>query len=97
MLEAAVSAYQHIARQKAQNPYFSTGDVDTVCYIKMEQLPVPEQLATPVSAYPYARKVFILPPGKKNCMTDTERKQSWDEALHTFEQMKATYTQYGMK
>lgn len=96
MLEAAVSAHQHIARHNSSKPvFFDRGLPDTICYMKMEALPIPEQLAALVSAYPYARKVFILPPWKEIYTTDTERKQSWDEAAYTFEQMKATYTQYG--
>ncbi len=95
MLEAAVSAYQHIARQNSSKPvFFDRGMLDAVCYMEMEQLPVPERIAELLSAHPYARKVFILPPWEEIYMTDAERKQSWQEAVYTFEQMKATYEAY---
>lgn len=96
MLEAALSAYQHIARQSSSKPvFFDRGLLDTFCYMEMEQLPVPERLAELLSAYPYARKVFILPPWEAIYTTDAERKQSWEAAVYTFEQMKATYEAYG--
>lgn len=96
MLEAAVSAYQSVARQNSLEPvFFDRGMLDTICYMKMEQLPVPERIAELLRAYPYARKVFILPPWEEIYMTDAERKQSWQEAVYTFEQMKATYASHG--
>lgn len=96
MLEAAVSAYEQVAGQNSAGPvFFDRGLLDTVCYMKMEQLPVPEGLATLIKAHPYAQKVFLLPPWAEIYSTDAERKQSWQEAVYTFEQMKATYETYG--
>jgi len=96
MQEAAVSAYEQVARQSIARPvFFDRGLLDTVCYMKMEQLPVPEGLAALIKAHPYAHKVFILPPWAEIYSTDAKRKQSWEEAVYTFEQMKATYGQYG--
>ena len=39
--------------------------------------------------------VFILPPWKEIYQTDNERKQDWQEAEHTYFQMKSTYEKYG--
>ncbi|MBL7704400.1 MAG: AAA family ATPase [Taibaiella sp.] len=96
MLEAAIEAYENVARQNSLKPvFFDRGVLDTVCYMKMEQLPVPERIAELLSTHPYAHKVFILPPWPEIYTTDAERKQSWQEAVYTFEQMKATYATYG--
>ncbi len=96
MLEAALSAYEEVTRQNSAGPvFFDRGLLDAVCYMNMEKLSVPEGLAALIKAHPYAQKVFILPPWAEIYSTDAERKQSWQEAVYTFEQMKATYEAYG--
>lgn len=45
--------------------------------------------------YQYNKNVFILPPWYEIYQTDTERKQTWEEAEFTFQKMKDTYLKYG--
>lgn len=45
----------------------------------------------------YNKKVFILPPWKEIYQTDSERKQTWEEAIFTFTKMKETYLKYDYK
>lgn len=96
MLEAAVSAYQTIKEKQLSNPvFFDRGILDTICYINMENISIPSAMKALALEHPYAPKVFILPPWKEIYQTDNERKQTWQEAVSTFEKMKETYLDYG--
>jgi predicted ATPase len=44
---------------------------------------------------PLYRRIFILPPWKEIYVTDEERKQSWEEALNTYDAMRKVYDRYG--
>jgi len=96
MLEASVNTYQTIKEKQPSNPvFFDRGILDTICYMNMENIPPLTEMKAMVLARPYADKVFILPPWKKIYQTDNERKQTWQEAVFTFEKMKETYLSYG--
>ncbi|WP_338839239.1 AAA family ATPase [Flavobacterium ginsenosidimutans] len=96
MLEASIETYQRInADLQSEKVFFDRGILDTLCYMNMEQIPIPSEVDKLISDYPYNRRVFILPPWEEIYKTDNERKQSWDEAIHTFDMMKQTYLHYG--
>jgi predicted ATPase len=61
----------------------------------MENLPIAEEMHLIAQKNRYNTTVFILPPWQEIYKTDTERKQTWDEALHTYQKMKAVYANYG--
>lgn len=96
MLEASLNTYQTVT-SKATNEtiYFDRGILDTICYMQMENLPISKELLDIVHSHPYNQKVFILPPWLDIYETDDERKQTWKEALFTFDQMKQTYISFG--
>ncbi len=96
MFEASLKSYTGINRQNNSGTiFFDRGILDAVCYMKMEKIPVPKKITEQVKQHVYNRKVFILPPWKEIYETDSERKQNWDEAEQTFNEMKATYISYG--
>lgn len=96
MLDASVRAYGEIKSTNFQEPvYFDRGILDAVCYMHMENIPVTKETVDIVYKCVYNRDVFILPPWQAIYKTDNERKQSWKEALFTFEKMKETYREYG--
>ncbi|KGO08689.1 AAA family ATPase [Elizabethkingia bruuniana] len=98
MLNASLESYQLVVSGKSSNTtFFDRGILDTICYMKMENIPVPEDLNNLVNAHPYNQKVFILPPWEEIYSTDNERKQTWQEAVSTFDKMKQTYLEYGYK
>ena len=45
--------------------------------------------------YRYASRVFLAPPWREIYETDTERKQTYEEAVQTYEQMKLAYQDCG--
>jgi len=96
MLEAAIKAYQTIYANPASDiVFFDRGIVDTICYMRMENLPISAELEQQIATHPYAKEAFILPPWEEIYTTDTERKQNWQEAQQTFVAMKETYQKYG--
>lgn len=96
MLDASISTYRKIDElQPSEIIFFDRGILDTICYMNMENIPVSEKTKRIIIDYPYARKVFLLPPWKEIYETDSERIQRWEEALYTFDKMKETYLEYG--
>ncbi|MDF2931071.1 MAG: ATPase [Chryseobacterium sp.] len=96
MAEASIHSYLNIMSEPSENTiFFDRGLPDTICYMKMEKLPISKDLIHLADIIAYHRKVFILPPWKEIYITDAERKQNWEEAVETYEQMRLTYTELG--
>lgn len=96
MFEASLESYQYINDRFSDDiVFFDRGLLDTICYMKMENISISEELDCLLNANPYNKKVFILPPWKEIYETDNERKQTWKEAVNTFGKMKQTYLEYG--
>ncbi|KXH81136.1 AAA family ATPase [Chryseobacterium kwangjuense] len=96
MFEASVHTYQKIKDKAAVGMvFFDRGLLDTICYMNMENIPVSKEKEEKIREIIYNKNVFILPPWKEIYENDTERKQDWDEAVFTFQEMKKTYLRYG--
>ncbi|MBD1426207.1 AAA family ATPase [Sphingobacterium arenae] len=96
MFDASVRTFEKIKNKKFTDPvYFDRGILDTICYMNMENIPVSEETREVIHKSVYNSNVFILPPWREIYQTDSERKQSWKEALFTFDKMKETYLSYG--
>jgi predicted ATPase len=48
-----------------------------------------------LARYPYHRTAFILPPWREIYRTDTERDQSFDEAVSVFRSLRDWYVECG--
>ncbi|ELY5855027.1 AAA family ATPase [Cronobacter malonaticus] len=75
--------------------FFDRGIPDIVGYLTLCELPVPEALHQAAMRLRYASTVFIAPPWEAIFTQDAERRQTFDEAVRTFEVMKRVYTRYG--
>lgn len=97
MLEESMRSYQEAATgaSSTKTIFFDRGIVDAVCYMMMEDLPVTKKANKRVKLCSYNRRVFILPPWREIYQTDKERKQTWAEAVRTYEAMKEVYASYG--
>lgn len=96
MFEASLNTFRNVDNEAHNNTiFFDRGLLDTICYRNMEGMPVSEDLDQLVYSHQYNRKVFILPPWEAIYETDNERKQTWQEAIDTFDKMKQTYLNYG--
>ncbi|GAA4946687.1 AAA family ATPase [Streptomonospora halophila] len=74
---------------------FDRGVVDVAGYLRVAGRPVPEHVHAAARRFRYHRTVFIAPPWPEIYRTDTERRQSPDEAERTHAAMVDAYTEYG--
>lgn len=96
MLQASLTTYDQLRTAHNQGAvFFDRGILDAVCYMKMEKIPLPNHLMQRIRQSTYHTTAFVLPPWKEIYTTDDERKQSWEEAVYTFEKIKETYLDFG--
>lgn len=93
------ASLQTYIQQKSSNTqtatFFDRGLIDTLCYMKMEGLPLPHSFIQHAKTHRYNPLVFLLPPWPEIYTTDSERKQNWEEVLATHALMEQTYIGYG--
>lgn len=75
--------------------FFDRGLVDVYGYSRLEGLTVPPSLVSACEAHRYHDPVFLFPPWKAIFTNDKERKQSFAEAVATFEIMQTAYRHFG--
>lgn len=96
MFDASVKIYQQMIKKKGADPvFFDRGIIDTIGYLKLENIPIPKEMDIIAREMEYNRNVFILPPWKEIYENDSERKQTLKVAEQTFECMYETYHGYG--
>lgn len=96
MFKESLQAYNQIFNVTCDKTvFFDRGLADTLCYMKMENIPITDDQIKTVKDTIYNRKVFILPPWAEIYETDMERKQSWEESVNTYRNMKETYINLG--
>jgi predicted ATPase len=96
MLKAAVESYKLTLTKNSSSIYFfDRGILDTLCYANMIGLGISDEMESIAKTHLYNKKVFVLPPWIEIYQTDSERKQTWEEAIFTFKKMRETYVKYG--
>ncbi|PUX58018.1 AAA family ATPase [Cronobacter sakazakii] len=75
--------------------FFDRGIPDIIGYLNLCELPVPQTLHDAALRLRYDATVFIAPPWKAIFTQDAERRQTFEEAVRTWEAMKQVYTRYG--
>ncbi|MDR6514763.1 AAA family ATPase [Chryseobacterium camelliae] len=75
--------------------FFDRGLPDAIGYLMLCSLPVPEIMWLAAKEYRYHKKVFITPPWKEIYTHDEERRQTFEEAMATFEVMNTLYRDLG--
>ncbi|WP_121666561.1 AAA family ATPase [Mesonia aquimarina] len=75
--------------------FFDRGFLDTICYAKLIQSEIDEEMEHFAENWRYNKNIFMLPPWQEIYQIDNERKQDWKEAVLTFEKMCGTYKKYG--
>ncbi|MGW4033852.1 AAA family ATPase [Streptomyces sp. NPDC004838] len=94
MLCWELRSYRIAAAQSAP-VFFDRGVPDIVGYLELEGLTVPDHLHTAAKRFRYHRRVFIAPPWPEIYEQDDERRQTYGEAVRTYESMATAYTAYG--
>ncbi|WP_230531820.1 AAA family ATPase [Microvirga roseola] len=85
----------HWAQDASGLVFFDRGIPDIIGYLRLIGLPVPMHLQRAADLYRYNRLVFIAPPWPEIFTQDGERKQTFGEAVRTYESMVTTYTDCG--
>lgn len=94
MLSRSVQSF--IENREARSiTFFDRGIPDTLAYARLIGLDVFPELNEAVHTHRYHPVVFILPPWKEIYETDSERKQTFAEAVQTYEVMTRTYSGCG--
>jgi predicted ATPase len=75
--------------------FMDRGIPDSACYARLIGLPVFDELRRACETYRYNTTVFMAPPWKEIYTTDSERKQTYQEAIDTHRVMVAVYKEYG--
>ncbi|MBS4432349.1 ATPase [Pectobacterium punjabense] len=75
--------------------FFDRGLPDIAGYLSLCELPIPMHLEEALRQCRYFEHVFIAPPWREIYAQDTERKQSFEEAVLTYQVMLDTYQKYG--
>lgn len=94
MLSRSIDSYlEHISRNNTL--FFDRGIPDTLAYAHLTHQPISPDLQNAALSHRYNSLVFILPPWEEIYHTDTERKQSYQEAIDTYNIMYSTYQSLG--
>lgn len=96
MFQESVKTYLEISEiSYTKAVFFDRGILDTLGYMRLENIPIPAFMESKAREMVYHNNVFILPPWKEIYENDPERKQTFEQAVETFECMKDIYQEYG--
>lgn len=86
-------------QESAENAmtFFDRGIPDVIAYLRIANIPVPERYISKLSLHPYEHRVFILPPWEDIYVNDSERWQSFEEAISIYHTIRETYTAFGFE
>lgn len=94
MFEQSLADYLSVTEQKTP-VFFDRGIPDVMGYLQLCQLDSPSAMNEAISQYRYHPVVFITPPWPAIYQQDIERKQSFEEAVQTYNIMYQLYTNLG--
>lgn len=75
--------------------FFDRSIIDSYGYSKLEHIPISELLLNLCYQLSYNHNVFIFPPWESIYENDAERKQDFEQAVLTYQQMLNAYQQFG--
>ncbi len=93
LLEARIQQYQR-ARSIQRDIFLDRGIPDVVAYMDYLGTTYPSKFTRACEENKYDL-IFILPPWKEIYLNDSERYESFEQALEIHENLKKTYIQYG--
>ena len=94
MLERSIASYREHAALNGIT-FFDRGIPDTLCYARLIGSPLEDEVSALCRMYRYAEHVFLAPPWQEIYSTDEERKQTFGEAVRTYELMVKAYGNCG--
>lgn len=94
MLKRSIESYLRANHKNLGIVFFDRGILDTLCYAKLISIDITDEMSNAAKAYGFNKNVFVLPPWFEIYTADDERKQTWEEAVLTYENIVATYQAY---
>jgi predicted ATPase len=96
MLVRSIDAYIKI--NEATKPvFFDRGIPDLAGYSHLIKCDIPDYLQHAIESHRYNNTVFIAPPWEEIYQGDEERKQSWEEAVATYNNISRGYIECGYR
>jgi len=94
MMQKSVDDYLAHAGTE-QVTFFDRGILDTITHARINHFRLSEAAYFQAQTHRYNRKVFLAPPWQEIYSTDSERKQTFEEAMGAFRVNQEVYTEYG--
>ena len=94
MLSQSIDFYKQVT-EKEKPVFFDRGIPELIGYCHLIKSDVPDSIRSAVNLYRYNKTVFIMPPWKEIYTHDEERKQSWEEAVSTYQVVANAYHETG--
>jgi len=95
MIIRSIESYQDALKQLTEPIIFDRGVLDYVGYAYRTNTPISEELHRAALSLVYNKKVFLAPPWEDIYCNDTERKQSFEEALEVYDHLFKIYSKFG--
>lgn len=96
MLERGIADYRRM-RQVDEPVFFDRGIAELTGYWRLIGQPIPPRAVAAATEYRSNPLVFLAPPWREIYRQDAERRQSWDEAVRTFELIREAYFEAGYR
>jgi predicted ATPase len=93
MLARSIESF--LQNSQSNLTFCDRGIPDTLCYARIIQLADSREIEKACEKFQYNPKVFMLPPWPEIYATDSERKQTLDEAVETCRMMTDAYQDCG--
>jgi len=93
MFAESITSYNAVTHEGIV--FFDRGIIDNIGYSQLIKEPIPKEMDQAARDYKYNAVVFVTPPWQEIYENDAERKQSFEEAVETFDTMVKTYKKYG--
>lgn len=94
ILRADIEKYRNTGATNRAT-FFDRGVLDALYMLDAENAVTRDEVARYIHDFPYNSVVFLLPPWKEIYGTDSERDQTFEEAVEVFEGMRRWYLQWG--
>jgi predicted ATPase len=95
MIVHSIETYQEALKKRNETTIFDRGVFDYIGYAYRTNTTISEDLHRTALSLVYNKKVFIAPPWVEIYCNDTERKQSFEEAIEVYDNLFKIYSEFG--
>ena len=75
--------------------FYDRSMLDGLAYMKLQNIPIPQQMLTDLTTHRYESKVFIAPAWEEIYHQDSERLESFEEAIAIDKSLREIYQSFG--